>query len=1323
MIKKRPRKRAYPSFVAALAVALSVASTLPASLRAQALSSVLPVEPPSSLFSTRLGDDDVEVLVQGFWEASVLTTGTFSSVAGVVGYSPVPLLFTQTPDLYAFLCFRKKWIFEAYVTKELTDNRFTLSFEGDDDDVVRFARLGNSGISMPDYPFLAFGAPAASPGLALSAHDPDAGWSFDAMLRWDGLAWKERRLSGGVEAVETTLSPRDQVRGRRFVLPGAPVSALALVDRSSSGTRALAADEYGASLGTGLVLLSAEPKGELRASYVDAAGASRELTLYTVGTGSDGKIVRQGSDHELRNLYALPASDAPRRLFVRNLASGQPDLRYEVEEAAAGLVLVRRADWNGGYGDDAYRRPFIIDASWYYEAATGAPYASGEAFQILALSMATAEGPIRLEPRTVPGTITVRRDGAATTAFSYDAAAQTLSLTPPPGIGELIELRYAVASDDSGDGALAYGVGARFSWLGLEWAAALGGRQPLFGVAYDEAGRQRSSWLGLSLGASFSRTELQKESLQKESLEPGADKSAQAAVVPFSFSAATGLRLSRAGAAGPYRILGMEDYASRKPIAAFRPVADAGLSVESAADEGLAAEPAFAAAIASLHAAGESNRVLRIGAGPAATGGKARLVRYVEAAPLDSYGLLSFYLKAEDVPAEARLTLSVGDGEGRGAEIRLPLAALGPGWRRVELVLSPTATTRIVGGDGSTVLVAGVSASYAAGAQSGLVELTIESLGSGAVLLDELCLDDARDGLAALGQLSFALGDERGLRGPYLSGSGSGLVDQGAAASARISAGWVDRLFDLSAHWTPSYASESPASGAGDRLDMGIGYLAAIPGRRAPTRLVDGFSWNGGAGRYGKELEAALGLGPVSASAAVNAQEEPGAFHQGWAASLAYAGRLSLSANARLDAPTAGAASLGAALDPGTPASWGSSWLKAWRLAAPASEAEAYARRLEARAALFGSTLSASARRLHESSGWPSSRAEAKILVPLRLGVVSLSPYYARATMVERASLSQSFLGDAEAYASDAALAAGLWAAPPLAELWDEGAFDSFQGLASGARKAEHRAELGLGLSRPLGYGPIDLILPSSLEASLARVAASSGAALVHSRVLSLSLVGGGAKLYGASGYRPLWPAVAFDEYSHRTTLALTAYASDGAILPRISSTVAAGIEGSGGWAIALTNDLTYALSRATVSWSEAAGAALTLRPARSWLGAILDLVSSLRLGGRMASQAGEGAPEGEPEASWVSDWLDTTLAARPTYLERIDLKLGLGQPSGLDTPMAVRVSCDYSTRVSLAGALSFGLGAGLWQTASLGTAPAPWSFGYRLSIEAKVVF
>ena len=246
------------------------------------LVSALPEEAPASLFSTSIGDSEVDLFIQGFWEASVQSLGTISfGGSSAAAFNVTPFLFTQRPDLYLLLVFRRQWWLEASVADDIERATWAIGYSGEDDDFVQFARLGNTGILIPDYPYLAFGAPDGAFGAVVSGRDESKGTAFDAMVRWDGLSWRSRSFSGLAETVETLVRPGEHMRGRRFVLPDENLKSIALYDHTSNGKRLLQADEYSVSLSKGFVELKAEPKGLLSVDYTyGEAQSATDLWLY-----------------------------------------------------------------------------------------------------------------------------------------------------------------------------------------------------------------------------------------------------------------------------------------------------------------------------------------------------------------------------------------------------------------------------------------------------------------------------------------------------------------------------------------------------------------------------------------------------------------------------------------------------------------------------------------------------------------------------------------------------------------------------------------------------------------------------------------------------------------------------------------------------------------------------------------------------------------------------------------------------------------------------------------------------------------------------------
>lgn len=1292
MIKKRANTAALVRIAALAALCLPWSRA-----RAQALYSVLPEEPPSSLFSTKLGDSEVEAFAQGFWEASILSAGAWSIDSGgsSFGANP-PFQFMQTPDLYVFLSLRRTWFFEAYVTNEAADNRFTLAFEGDDGDFIKFARLGNSGISMPSYPFMSFGSPDGSFGAAMSASDAASGVSLDAMVRWDGLRWETRDFFGSSEMIETELAPGDDLRGRRFVLPSGGLVSVELYEARTSGPRRLASDEYSASLASGVILLAAEPSGELTAAYVDSLGARASVTLYAFAEDDDGDPVRRYNHYEARNLYALPDTASARQLFVRDLATGTVDTRFEVGRVGPGLVQVLRSGSGPDPDDDGYMRPFVDLTPWSYDRSNGGGDATvaSEGFAIVARSSETVEA-IMLGDGAVAGTISVYRDGVASSSFGYDEAGRTLTLSPPPRAGESIRVRYAVSTTDGADGALAFGVGARFPWLGQSWSTAIGGRWPLFGLGYETGDSMQPAWLGISAGVTG-----------RAGVVDGI--AATGAAVPVAYTLEAMARYLRAGSRGLYRVVGMEDYGDSLWLEPFRQVSpeDGGITASVVVDAELAASDAFGDLLDDLRSGGgPTNRALEIVAGEAGSSSDARFVRYVDPVPLSSYERLSFFVKATGTGLGSVLTLRVGNGKGTGAVVSLPLGPIaGDGWRKVTMGLDPLAALAIVSGDGESLVIAGASASYAAPDTAGLVELELSGLAAGtgaAVMIDELALEGARDGFSALAAASLSFGDRTEKRGAYLLAEASGELADAAVVASRLEAGLNAPFAELSLSASPAYAS--------GQASAGLGYAVALPGRRSPWRVVDEYSVDEALGLYARELQAAARSGLFTASAVAGSSQEPNAFDQAWKASVGVAGVATATMAASLASSEAVVSGLG----------FGEAWLDSWSLLLPASEADADSRRLELAADAAGSRLTLSAYRDYERGSVPASSVVAKASLPTRFGPVSIAPYYSRKASVERASESGSFAGDVADFYRAVVAAGTLWSSVPIVELWSADAFDGFEAFADGASAASHEAELGVALRRPIGYGLVDLLAPSSATLSYARLIELDADTAVESGRLSLSIAGGAANVFASSGAAPLLKRAAFDEYSFKHALSLTRYASDGAVLPSLTSSLAMSLEGTGGLGFALTSNLAIETTRSLIPWSESIDAALTTRPTRTWLGDLAGLAIDARRRSARAS-ADSGADE---EPSWVSEWLDATLSEPLALKDGYTAGLTVGRTKSASAPLSERLSLGYSTRATAGGSLSIGLGVGLWQTLAAYVDGALWGFGYSLSLEAKVVF
>lgn len=589
---------------------------------------------------------------------------------------------------------------------------------------------------------------------------------------------------------------------------------------------------------------------------------------------------------------------------------------------------------------------------------------------------------------------------------------------------------------------------------------------------------------------------------------------------------------------------------------------------------------------------------------------------------------------------------------------------------------------------------------------AGLVKLVVTGMTGGSISIDEVLLEEAYDGFSGLAQASFSAGDTAKKSGPYLLGTGSGVVDREPALAASFEAGWAARFAELSVKWTPALASSTAS--------YGLGYVVALPGRTAPTRMVDQFSRDVQLGRYARSLEATLAAGGFSASAKTSSTEESSSFRQSWAAATGWSNLGSVSATASLDAPRTVVADL----------DFIDSWAESWALMVPEYGESDTSRSLELSSAALGSRLRAMAQRGVDQAGMAQNTAEARLSVPLKLGQLSVEPYYVRSSSFASASTASAFEADLTEFVSIAAGAAGLWSAIPIAEFWTDDAFASFGGFASGAVAADHRAELGFGLRRPIGYGLLDLFVPSAATAGFSRSMAMSDDTMVESGVLSVSLSGGAANVFAATGAKPLLPLISFDEYSHKTSVSFSYFPSDGALLPSITSNVAVSMEGFSGSVFALTSNLAYARTRSAEPWLEALGFALSTRPQRTWLGDLAGLALQARNGVKTENSVGnEMEPGILPEKTWVSAWFDTILADPFSLRDSLGIEGSIGRASTKDAPLVARTKFDYKTKVIAGGSLTVGVGAGLWQSLSISSGNTVLGLGYSFSIEAKVVF
>ena len=192
-------------------------------------------EAPTTVFSSKLGGADVDLSLQGSWNASLLfTTGLlFSPGLPVQALDSFPglapgFVFTQSPDLLISLLLMKKYFLDVSVLSGAQGNTIRMGYKGDPDEVLRSLVIGNSGITIPPSPFLEIPAQPTS-SIGASAELVSGPSTNDFLLRWDSTAIKHKTFVGKNELIQQDVGLETYTKGRYFFLPDTNIDVGSLV--------------------------------------------------------------------------------------------------------------------------------------------------------------------------------------------------------------------------------------------------------------------------------------------------------------------------------------------------------------------------------------------------------------------------------------------------------------------------------------------------------------------------------------------------------------------------------------------------------------------------------------------------------------------------------------------------------------------------------------------------------------------------------------------------------------------------------------------------------------------------------------------------------------------------------------------------------------------------------------------------------------------------------------------------------------------------------------------------------------------------------------
>lgn len=1303
---------------------------------------VLPVEAPQSLLSLKIGDSDVELTAQGYWEAGVTASGAVGFGANS-GASAPALLFRQSPDLWLSLVLMDRWFVEARLSADGTEDGYAAGYRGGEGDFLKEVRIGNRGVDFPELPYLSLGAGTSS-SFGLSAYGKNDAGSAHFLVRYDQARRVTQTWSGDKELTRTEFKPADYVRGKWFWLPdtGFDASALELYIENSSGTfigsdlrkyRKMAADEYAVSSATGRLDLGQKvdkdrrllvyypgmtvpvPPGTDAAPFygrppaavtVDSAGA---MVLYEEGE-QEGFLIA--------NRYRVPSSASSASAYVEVTATGLKDSPgYTATVLSSGYVEVVKGD-----ADDprsmAYSHPFLNEVAayamdWVYDPKATTEAAAGAAIdkpapaysKIVVLESYGASGDLVLEDDEIlAGSLEVRRNGVRDYDFTYDEPSRTVKLDREPGPSETIEISYLLASSDRSAGSLAAALGGVFN-LSPEWKAwtALGLRWGVPGTGYSEAGQATPGTLTLTAGASGGT--------------PEAGKGQPPAPETFRAQAALAASYNREDAVGYYRAAGMEETASWK--SPFRPTSSwpTGAYVQAIGDAALAS--LFPDTCKRFHSAVSTQKALEIAFDGTGTGATAELVRYVDPITVGNYKTFAFFARrAADASmgystseSAATLTISIS-GSSDAISVAVPMTYVKTTWRRflvrydgiVHLYYQDEE-------DGTETLVASVTPEAHPDVSGGKISIAVSGVTAGNVYVDELYFQDPAGefSLSGRGKIEWgrtgpvaSVSGRTVLSDPHVSGSLSGTVSEDSAAAA-----YLDGKIGVGPFRVSLSAQQGLSDGA--FTDGAFAHGVELPLKN--LQIADAFEYAPYTGRFGRRDRIAFKAGWFALKLDQESSYANKALEQDWKLDMRAGNAFSLTTS--LENKASGSLDLSSG--------YGGAWLESWKYLLPALESSSDSRDtdlsafLKVKGALL--SFSASAGLLNAASSSPMATDEAQLRfgwsIPVGRGAVE--PYYKRTWSLESVAASASFAKDWGFWAESFGEAEYLYRSVPFLELWDGKTADSFTAAVLGSKSAEYHPEAGVAVSRRYGSRWTDLLVPSKGTIALRRELESDLDTVTDALVGELTASASAVNLFGARGAYRLSRRYSVDEYSQRLSAEVAYYRQDGAVLTTLTHKALAAFYTDRDDSLVADNRVAVTETRDGASWSEQLALTLTTRPQRTWLGdlaaKILDKPAkedSVAASDRPNAVSGylssvKGAPRRLSES-----WELTALIKRPyAYLNRYDLELTESYEAKVVSPnrLSVSASLDPYQKVIVKS--------GLWY----------WTIGLDLTVTLKVMF
>ncbi len=530
----------------------------------------LPEEAPATIFDTRLGDEDVELALDGYWDASVRSSIGLAFLPGqgltypfvFPGFSD-GLVFEQKPDLLISLWLRQRYFLETSIGEDYRMNSYLLGYRGKEGELVQSVKAGNRDIEISPFPYMDFpGSARKTPGISAVFQTPRSRHEF--LFRYDPSLPQKKTFMGRNEVRELRIDPASPVRGRHFVLPdpGADFLELFIEDRDGGVPgdggrryRRATSHDYSYSPGDGVLSLTRGSPGRVLVYYekngdpVGSAGlGSGALPAYTPGPpieiddagspvdfswGMGSYMGRNMTDwlrtsiagrqalllydpgafnpFEVHGVYPLSgfspsAGTSPRLVRQGSDAAYSPASALSLAFSAEGTE-VRVLGETVPDRSMTSRFPFARDEPRLY-GPDRLSDGGGPDFEILVQSYTPGEG-YRLSSDVIPGSVTVLRNGRREDAFSVDYATGLLTFPFEPAASDRIEIFYRTYSGEGEGGDILFGSGSTVELRkDLQLKVATGLRWNVLKGSYSAEAGDHEGFLGASARLAYNGEKL-----------------------------------------------------------------------------------------------------------------------------------------------------------------------------------------------------------------------------------------------------------------------------------------------------------------------------------------------------------------------------------------------------------------------------------------------------------------------------------------------------------------------------------------------------------------------------------------------------------------------------------------------------------------------------------------------------------------------------------------------------------------------------------------------------------------------------------------------